>query len=244
MQHLPTGRKALAMTVQALTSTRYWRYFVPSMVLAVAFGATTGGAAWLLSLAEAWKSIPVLGSLLVFASDALLTVWNFAFEFLVLTLLSPLNSYLSEKIDEDHYGFPFEFTLLQFVRAILRTAMVAVFALTAHLVLLVLLVVPSWLVGDAFSEGVAIAVNALFLGFAFFDYSLERHGYGVRRSLRWTRRNVAACFTVGVIFSAATYVPLLFDAYAVYYLGMGLLPPALTILATHWFAVVRQDKVG
>ena len=141
-------------------------------------------------------------------------------------------SFLSEKVDEHYGGFPFKYTLGQFIWAILRSIGVALSALITQLIYMGILLVPAWVAGEMFFKISTTILTSFFLGFAFFDYSLERYKFDFASSWQWFFGHLHWCFFIGLILNLFTYLPLQLEWYTTYLVGMGLLPPALTIFAT------------
>lgn len=221
--------KALTNTLKALIKPKYWPYFIPSVILTFFFALVSEVTKLIFSWVEGIESI---SGILETTGNALFTLGTFALKFALVTLLSPMLAYLSEKIDQEFNGFDFKYTLQQFVWAILRSLAVAIVAVTVQFVLIAILALPLWFVNDIAFTMIILILSSLFLGFAFFDYSLERYRFKLGPSFQWFLKHLPICFLVGFIFNLATFVPLQFKLHWLYYMGIAFMPVTMTIFAT------------
>jgi uncharacterized protein involved in cysteine biosynthesis len=183
---------------------------------------------------------PVVLSLLVFLAKSFFesifsffelansSFWkNFTFQIhylLALTILSPLYGVLSRKIIENETGRKVADGWLELVNDLMRMLLISVIILIFQLIIIYPLYLLFWIFGMGFLlETVSFLVDAVLLGFAFFDYGLEIQRMDVSRSLVFIRRNLIHCLLIGTLFLFMIKIPLV---------GLMLSPVLLTMLAT------------
>ena len=223
---------AFSLTIRALKNPTYWAFFVPSIILTAIFMFSVEMTKFIFEKIADFESVKWAANAL---GKGLIILGAFSLKFFLLTLLSPLLAYMSERIDEDFASFPRKFTMSQFIWAILRSVAVAIAALTFQSIAIVVMAIPAWFLSDIIFLIVMFAISSFFLGFAFFDYSLERHRYAFAESFTWFGENALQCFWIGALFNAVTYLPLHFEIMPIYYIGMAMMPAAMTVYATFIF---------
>lgn len=132
------------------------------------------------------------------------------FKYATLILLSPFLSFLSEKVEKEELGIEVPFSVAQVLNDIIRalqinllnflkemglTAMLAIFAFIPFLGLL--------------SPFLVLLVQAYFLGYGLMDYNAERWQFSFRDTEKWMRKNRAAVITVGLLFYGLFLIPIL-----------------------------------
>lgn len=221
--------------VNLIIRKKLYAYFIPSIFLSLLFymffsgGRSIGDS---ISFMEEWKYI---GWLVSSMKTAFLFISFFLFEFVVLVLLSPVNSLLAEKAHEDVTGeeIPFSFEVL--VRSIGRMLLILLVALSMQLVLTIVLWLFSFLFGDTFFEITSMLNVAFFVGFSFFDFALELDEVKSRRSWKFARHNWIKCIFIGLLFNVGIYYPQKHDLLWIYLIGISILPHLLTIAASKMY---------
>ena len=134
---------------------------------------------------------------------------NQTFIFLILTVLSPVNTFLSEQVESDLIGRKFGFDLERFLLDILRMIGVVLIVLFMEFFLMGIWWVVSWMFGfEAINDFVFFIIAAFFYGYSFYDYSLERHSIGIRSSLGFAKRNWVEMVLTGGIFTLSFALPI------------------------------------
>ena len=152
--------------------------------------------------------------------------------FLLLTVLSPLFTWLSEKTDEQLTGNKAQFDIIQFVTEFFRMLGIVVISLILEgVILLIYTIISSLFNLEWLDSYVAFCVAAYFYGFAFYDYSLERYQIGIFTSLSFARQKAMLNFVTGICFSFIALIPIV---------GMAVAPVVATILATYVFLADHQ----
>lgn len=146
-------------------------------------------------------------------------VFFFFSGYVVLIILSPLLSYLSEKTEKikknKNYPFSFKIWFKQIGRSILLSFrnMFIQLALTIIVIILSFLPIVGWLISP-FAALFIFFLNTYFFGFSFLDYSFERKGLNIFRSVSLVRKNKGLAIGFGTIFYLVYLIPILGNFFA------------------------------
>lgn len=229
--------KAFSWTMMQLGKGKYLLYFIPGLLIGLFFWDLETWAEVAANDSYA-KDVPWIGDYLnegiKWTFSFLGTIFHQFFVFFVLTLLSPLNTFLSEKVDEDLTGYAQGFDLVRFVTEIVRMIGVVIVALSLEFLLMGAYALFSWIFNlDILDPFVYFIIAAYFYGFSFYDYSMERRGLGLGSSLRFSKQNPISTILTGSLFS-------LFAALPIFGLPIGAV--LTTIIATHVFLNVAESN--
>lgn len=132
-------------------------------------------------------------------------------KYVVLVLLSPLLSYASERAEEVLTGVGTPFSMVRWAKEVLRGAGMALRNGTLELGINILVWVPTLFIPvlAPLSALFLWLVSCWFYGFSMFDYLHERHGWGVRASLRAARQRQGTVLANGMAFNLLMKVPVL-----------------------------------
>jgi CysZ protein len=156
------------------------------------------------------------------------------FKFIVLTLLSPFNSFISELYDQKLTGDDFKFSFVRMLKDILRGLVISIIGLSLEMLLTGFwLVFCLFLPIDSLTPLFFMFISSFFFGFGYMDYSLERHNFDVNKSWSFAFKNFKSCFVIGFIFSSIMYIP---------HAGIIIAPPLITLLATDRFIQLKRDQ--
>ncbi len=132
----------------------------------------------------------------------------------VLILLSPVLSYISEKtekiISNKKYPFSVRIWIKQIGRSIVLALRNMLIQLLLTLVIFFVSFIPiiGWIISP-FSIVLTILINSYFLGFSFLDFSFERKGLTIQQSVYIVRRNKGTAIGFGLIFFLLFMIPYL-----------------------------------
>jgi len=128
--------------------------------------------------------------------------------YIIIILLSPVFSFLSERTEKIQTGHEYPFQLKQLLRDIFRGVCIATRNLLIELALTILLFLLSFVpVIGWFSAIILFFVSAYFYGFSFMDYALERKKLNLRQSVQFMRENKGIVIANGMIFSLCLVIP-------------------------------------
>lgn len=128
--------------------------------------------------------------------------------YLVMMILSPVFSWLSERGEKLLTGVEYPFSWRQFGRDIWRGLLVALrgmlLQLAVTLVVLVFSIIP--VVGLA-GPFLLFLVGTYFYGFTFMDYAIERKRLRARETERFVWKHAGVAVGVGAVFMVAMMIP-------------------------------------
>ncbi|MES2556408.1 MAG: EI24 domain-containing protein [Bacteroidota bacterium] len=216
-------------TFETLAKGKLWLFFVPGLAVGLMFFS-------MLSVTESIEETTSWTKDIWFVGDYINSGigWIFDFielilymiiQFIVLTLLSPFNSLLSERFDAEITGRNFKTSLIQILNDLLRAIFVAMIAITFEITCLVGWWTLSWILpfSDFLDPIMYFLINAFFFGFAFYDYSLERHGFSTLRSIGFSFSKMSYMLVTGSIFLLIFMIP---------YIGLFIAPVLATFIST------------
>lgn len=216
-------------TVETLAKGKLWVFFVPGLAVGLMFFSmlsvteTLEGATswtkdiWLVGDAVSW----FIGGTFDFIEMILYMI----IQFVVLTLLSPFNSVLSEKFDSEISGRDFKTSFIQILNDLLRAVFVATIAIVFEITCIIGWWTLSWFLpfSDILDPIMYWLINAFFFGFAFYDYSLERHGVSTLGSIGFSFSKMSYMLVTGSIFVLIFNIP---------YIGLFIAPVLATFIST------------
>lgn len=203
--------KAIQMIFNELRQGNYLRYFLPGTIASLLFY-------WLFSYVHGTAN-----SVSTFAD-----VWNFiisqVYVFFLLTLLSPVNCRLSQKLDTHLTGTGYSAGIVEIFSDFGRMVLIVTVSLILELVFMLVWWIFSYFIGTQFIVDLGyFSIAAFFFGFSFFDYSLERHRVGLFTSLAEAFKKPLTMILTGSIFSLLYMIPVI---------GIILAPVISTMIST------------
>lgn len=130
--------------------------------------------------------------------------------YIILILMSPVYSWLSERVETYLSGRVYPFSVGQLLKDMLRGILIALRNMLLQTAISVLLFFFSFIpIIGWISPFLLLFVSAYFYGFSFLDYAIERKRLGVRDSVRYVNRRVGAATGIGFVFAIALMIPLL-----------------------------------
>lgn len=195
----------LTKTFTDLGKGKYLIYFIPGIVVAILFWQVFIVLGTVETSISFLDDIPLLGTFLGWVLGGAFGLLKFIltqlFVFFVLTILSPFNTLLSEKVAFDVTGVKIKFDLERLNSDLIRMIFIVLVAVILQLFFFFIYFIISSILGLGFlDEAVYFVISAFFYGFAFFDYSLERDQIGVFGSLRYAFSNMLLVSLTGAFF--------------------------------------------
>ena len=128
--------------------------------------------------------------------------------FILLILISPWLSYVSEKTEEIISGNIYKFNIVQFFKDILRGAGIAFRNMIYQLFIVIGLFLLSFFpfIG-LFTPLLLFIVSSYYYGYSFVDYSLERRKFSIKESNIWISGNKKQVVGNGMFFSLILMIP-------------------------------------
>lgn len=220
---------AIQIGFEQLFKGKFWLYILPSVIVSLIFYGVYSFINGFYTVAHTVEEVPLVGEYIGSGIQATIGFFGFIalefYKFFILTCLSPVNSMLSQKVDNELTGASFsggiERMLIDFGRAIL------LFIIT--LLLNICLIALWWglaaVTGFHLLDGfIYFAISSFFIGFSFYDYSLERYKIGVMGGLGFGFEKIGYLFFTGSLFTLIYMLPT--------FIGVILAPFLVTIIST------------
>ena len=123
-------------------------------------------------------------------------------KYLTLIFLSPILAVLSEKVEEKISGVKYKFSVIQWLREILRSILLNLRNMFLEYGILFISTLLSFLFPPLaiFLVPVSLIFSWYFLGFSVIDYSLERKRFSIQQSVAFARKNSGILCGTGCAF--------------------------------------------
>lgn len=227
--------QAVKIIYNSLKTHRFWLYFTPGLLVLFLFLISTTLVSSLFSLPNT-ESTNKIGHIIFKSWNTIGSVFQFilnqVFVFVVITLLSPFNTLLSEKLDASLTNQKFTFSLSRIVHDFMRMLGIVTLALVLELILFFCWWIIAKIFGftDSFPyKIVSFAISAFFFGFSFYDHSLERYHISIRGSLSFAVKNWGIVLITGMCFNILYYFPYLWTTPSI---GIIVAPVLTTMIST------------
>ena len=149
-------------------------------------------------------------SLWIFSKIFFLFLFIIFSGYITIIFLSPIFTYLSEKIAAIKTGNKYSFKLLQFFKDVLRAGVIAIRNIFIQFILMLLFFLLGFvpLIGWAISIFGNAIVTSYFYGFSFMDFSNERNKRSIKESVIFIRKNGGIAIGIGLMFYCCLLIPL------------------------------------
>lgn len=230
------GLSAYGTAISLSSKLGLWKFYLLPGVISIALGAlvllganAVGGAfAEFISVRYPWEfGAEVVRRVGKFLSQLIILAGAFmAYKYVILILVSPFMSPLSEKVEKYLCGqedISARITLASALHDFLRGLRLGLRNIVRELFFtLGLLILGLFPVVGLFTSAGIFVLQAFYAGFGNMDYTLERH-YGVRGSVEFVRDYKGLAVGNGLIFLLILMIPVI---------GLFLAPTLATIAAT------------
>ncbi len=235
--------KSLGESVGFVIKNKLYLYFIPAIFLSFLFylGLKGGQSAanWLEFMEDWW----VIGWIIKGLEKTIHVISFVLFEFVILVLLTPINSYFSEKVKESETGIETKFDFAQLIRSLGRSLRIVAVAFTVEILALFFIWILSFFLGDWFYYITALVISSYFLGFSFYDFGLDLENVKSKASWKWGKQNKWLCLVTGLIFSLTIYIPEQSGFLILFIITISFIPHLLTIAATKvYYSKLTQKK--
>ena len=219
--------QSLTYAVKLVIKGKLYYYFIPSILIAFVFYLIASGGSSYGKLFEFMEDWWLIGWFIEQSKSLFSFIGFVLLEFIILVLLSPINSYFAEKTREDLTGSKINFSISVFLRSLKRMIIILCFALIIQLLLTITIWILSFAVGDQFYEIASLINISFFIGFSFFDFGLELNEVNRRDSWKYAKKNWLICILIGLVFNIGIYYPQEHGYLLLYVLSIILLPHLL-----------------
>jgi CysZ protein len=129
--------------------------------------------------------------------------------YIIIILMSPVFSYLSERTEKIKTGVDYPFSLRQLVKDVLRGVIIAVRNFSIEVILTLLMFILSFIPIIGWLAAIMLFfISAYFYGFSFMDYALERKKLNLIQSIQFMRENKGIVIANGFVFSLCLIIPI------------------------------------
>ncbi len=224
LQTLQVYSNGFIYVLNQFAKGKYGLFFLPGLIVSLFFG-------FILFITDSISNLDVF--IISETSKFLGLIITQIYIFFILTLLAPFNTALSEKFEKDYQGKEYIFKLDKFFKDLLRMIVLSFVLILIEFTLLGII----WMVTKLFhipylNELTFLIISSLFIGYSFFDPSLERHRYGISKSLQFFQSNLFTILIAGLFFQLIFHLP---------YLGILISPVITTLLATYVFLNLKKQ---
>jgi CysZ protein len=207
--------KGIVATFEQLSKGRFLIFFIPGVVITLIyflFHYYTTSAKESMMLSSDYSWIDWTYGYINSGVQAVFSVFDLILEqvyvFIILTILSPFNTVLGERLDTRYTGTKFESGVIRFINDIIRMIFVVIIALILEITCIFCYWVLSWFIDlGPINDVVYFIIIAFFYGFAFYDFALERYEINVMRSLGFAMSKPLAMILTGSIFVGIYSIP-------------------------------------
>jgi CysZ protein len=214
-----------------LKEGKYWLYLIPSLAIGLLFWFVGQFLSEFFDFLNNFDKVPLIGSYLssgVEVSKGFFSyLGDFFYQFVILTLLSPVYCLLSEAVDNKLSGANFSGGLVRILTDLLRMIFIVFFSTIFYFTLMAAWWMISWIIGLAFLDEIMnLLIGAFFLGFSFYDFSLERYNVSNWKSWMFSFEKISHMLLTGIIFNLIFLIP---------FVGVIFSPFLVTIISTAVF---------
>ncbi len=220
---------AIRITFEELFKGRFLVYFIPGIVVTAIYllqkwMALTVEDTIHLNDTKAWYDFIL--NFINWGVELIFGVFYFFLDqiyiFIVLTALSPFNTYLGQKLENRLTGNKTESGFSRFIKDIFRMILVTIIIVIIELLIFSFYSLIAYISGtpEAVNTLIHFIIKAFFFGFAFYDFSLERANKGVFSTIEFAFSKPIAMLIIGSIFLGIFAIP---------YLGV-ILAPVLCVM--------------
>lgn len=229
---------ALYWTILQIVQGRYLLYFIPGIVIALFYIIYMSQIKSVNDMLSIVDYIPWVGGYLEEGKNTVFGwlegVSLYFYQFIIITLLSPFHTLLSERIDENITQRTFKSGWEKIINDLIRTLGVVILGGLMFIVLKLTWMLFAWLLGISFlNPFISAILVGFFTGFNSYDFSLERDDVSVFQSWRYSRKHWLHMVITGGIFSAFLFIP---------YIGVVLAPVILTMIGTFCYIRIQQRE--
>ncbi|MDR0803336.1 hypothetical protein [Fluviicola sp.] len=207
-KHHWTGIEQVAQT---LFKGKFLLYFIPGLIVGLIYLYFQFQAGRALAFVHAGDDIPVIGGVISRVADGVFNIFGLItsefYKFMILVVLSPVNCILSEKFDSYLTEREFKFDLIRLINDFLRMILIVISALLLEYIFLAVWWVFSWILPDFIGESVFFLIASFFVGFSFYDYSMERYGLSFFKSWGLGFSKMSYMLITGAIFTLMIKIP-------------------------------------
>ncbi|MFW5850712.1 MAG: EI24 domain-containing protein [Bacteroidota bacterium] len=162
-----------------------------------------------------WLTFIINSFLIVFLRILLFVFFGFFSGYVVLLLMSPLFSYISERTEQYLSGHSYPFSARRLLHETLRGIVVVIRNILIQggifLGVFIFSFIPllGQIIGGTIGSVFLFLVSAYFYGFSFMDYTIERHNISISKGAQYINKRKGAAVGLGFIYGLLLFIPFL-----------------------------------
>ena len=209
--------KAIISSLNALSKGKYLVYFIPGTIITLIYFFLTYKAKSVIDtidLETGYSWVDYFGGYVDKGLEKTFSFFGMITEqiyiFVIITLLSPFNTVLGEKFDEELTGTNFKGGIIRFINDFFRMFFLVLLLIIFELFFIFIYWVISWLFGlESIDPIIYHIIAAFFFGISFYDFSLERYEKGVFSSIGFAFTYPLSMIITGSIFLLIYQIPII-----------------------------------
>ena len=202
---------AIEQVAKTILKGKFLWFFVPGLIIGLIYLYYQWQAQKALALVHAADDVPLLGAAIGWAADTVFGIIDLIisefYKFLILVVLSPVNCILSEKFDSYLTGKEYKFNLIRLFNDFLRMILIVISALLLEYLFLIVWWIVHFFLPDFIGEALFFLIASFFVGFSFYDYSMERYGLSFFKSWGVGFAKMSYMLITGGIFTLMMKIP-------------------------------------
>lgn len=225
-------------SLKLLAKGKFLLFFIPGILVSFIFFLISAFVHFIFDLLSYTGEIPWIGESLKMGVESV-DGWSevaliYILQFVVLTLLSPFNTLLSEKLENEITGSKFSSGLKQIIKDMIRMFQILLLGLVIDIFLFIIwdLTVANIFNVEAITPYYLLVINSFWFGFAFYDFSLERHKIGSGKSYGFAIKHFGYMIVTGALFTTLLQLP---------YFGVAIGSVLITMISTLNFLAIQKE---
>lgn len=218
IQNIIAGIKAYFKAFNTISKLNLWKYFTIPILISLIVGLFIGISAYSFSdnvgnyIGNLWKwdfGKETFGSISTFISAILILAVGFIlYKHIVMALVAPFMSDVSEKIEKHFLGEQHQHRETSFSEQLSRGIRISFRNLFRELFFTIPIIILSFvpLIG-LFSSVLLFLIQAYYAGFGNIDFTLERH-YKYKESIQFVKANRGLAIGNGIVFMLLLLIPI------------------------------------
>lgn len=228
----------IEQVTKALLKGKFLWFFVPGLIVGLIYFYFQWQAQRVQeSITSVTDTVPLVGSAITWMTDGVFSIFNLItsefYKFVILVILSPVNCILSEKFDSYLTGTEYKFDFVRLFNDFLRMILIVISALFLEYIFLAIWWIFSWVLPDFIGETVFFLIASFFVGFSFYDYSMERYGLNFFKSWGMGFSKMSYMLITGGIFTLMIKIPVA---------GIIIAPVLIAMLSTATYILLNKKS--
>jgi CysZ protein len=222
---------------KALLKGKFLLFFIPGLIVGLIYLYFQYQAQKALAIVHIADGVPLVGTAISWVADSVFSIFDVIFsefyKFVILVILSPVNCILSEKFDSYLTGKEYKFDFIRLLNDFLRMILIVISALFMEYIFLAIWWVFSWFLPDFIGETIFFLIASFFVGFSFYDYSMERYGLSFFKSWGLGFSKLGYMLITGGIFTLLIKIPVI---------GIIVAPVLISMLSTAVYILLNSKN--